>query len=109
MHHEIRSLKHTIEQKNLTIVQLKKNFNILKSQTTSGSIAGSLQVDSDDPRLWSVQQHTEVLLRLDAVRLTNPVCTESMPNYGDFTEIHVGLPVWTPEGFAWNSVGNTAL
>ncbi len=55
VHHEIRSLKQAIEQKNHTIVQLKENVKTLKSQSTPGPMADPSQVDSNDPRIWPVE------------------------------------------------------
>ncbi len=103
------TLKQTLEQTDRTINQLRANAKAFTKKQTLGSAGASPQVDSSDPLTWPVDRHDRVLSWLNAIRLTNPVRPVSSPNFGDFTAMPAELPVWTPEGFVWSSVGNTAF
>ncbi len=95
----MRTLKQTLEQKYCTIDQLRANAKALTKKQTPGSAGASSQVDSSYPLTWPVDQQDRVLSQLNAIRLTNPVCPVSSPNFVDFTAMPAELPVWTPEGF----------
>ncbi len=105
----MRLLKLAIEQKDQTIDQLRANAQALARRQTQGTSGASPQLDSGDPLTWPVDHQYRVLSRLNAIRLTNPIRRVSSPNFGDFSAMSAELPVWTPEGFVWSPVGNTAI
>ncbi len=109
VNNDVRSLKLAIEQKEQTIDQLRTNNQALARRQTLGTSGASPQVNSGDPLTWPIDHQDRVLSRLNAIRLTNPRRPVSSPNFGDFKAIPAELPIWTPEGFVWSPVGNTAL
>ncbi len=109
VNNDMRLLKLAIEQKDQTIDQLRANAEALARRQTPSTSGASPQVDSGDPLTWPVDRQDRVLFRLNAIRLTNPILPVSSPNFGDFSAMPAELPVWTPEGFVWSPVGNTAL
>ncbi len=109
VNNDVRLLKLAIEQKDQTIDQLRASAQALARRQTLGTSGASPQVNSGDSLTWPVDRQDRVLSRLKAIRLTNPICPVSSPNFGDFSAMPAELPVWTPEGFVWSPVSNTAL
>ncbi len=58
--------------------------------------------------MWSEDRQDKVLSRLNAIRLTNPMCQPYMPDSMDYTSIPQSLPIWYPEVYTWCTVGSLA-
>ncbi len=67
VHHEVRTLKQTLEHKDRTIDQLRANAKILTKKQTQGSACASPQVDSSDPLTWSLDRQDRVLSLLTLI------------------------------------------
>ncbi len=70
------------------IKALKSKIETLKNVNVHGTSSGASVVDTGDPLTWS-----EVLSRLNAIRLTNPLRQPYMPDSMNY------MPIWYPEGY----------
>ncbi len=105
---DIKGQNSTLENKDRTIKALKPNIEKLRNVSVPGASSGSSVVDSGDPLTWSEDQQNKVLSRLNAIRLTNPVCQPYMSDSMDYTIIPQSLPIWYPEWYTWCTVGHSA-
>ncbi len=96
---DIKGLKATLENKVCMIIALKSNIETLKNVSVLVAFSGASAVDTGDPLKWSEDQQNKVLLRLNAIRLTNTVRQPYMPDSMDYTSIPQSLPILYPEGY----------
>ncbi len=89
-------MKETLENKDCTIKALKSNKDTFKNVSVPDSSSRASAVDTGDLLMWSEDLQNKVLLRLNAIRLTNPVHQPYMPDM-DYMSIPQSLPIWYPD------------